>query len=179
MDGSIRARMEADLKDAMRSGDQTVRDTLRFALAALKNAQIDQRVVAREQDQENEGEEWIEDAEVPIRRDEPLSHHEELAVLRRQVKQRRESIHMFRQGGRRDLLDREEAQLRVLDAYLPPPLTNDQLTQLVQTAIAEVGASGMKDMKKVMPLVRERAGEDADGRQLAELIRTALTAGGT
>ncbi|CAA9546872.1 MAG: Transamidase GatB domain protein [uncultured Thermomicrobiales bacterium] len=154
MDVSIRERMEADLKDAMRSGDQTARDALRFVLAAFKNAQIDQRGA-------------------------PLSRDDELVVLRRQVKQRSESIEMFRAGNRADLVEREEAQLRVVERYLPPALSDDDLAELVRDAIAEVGATGLKEMGKVMPVAMARAGEQADGRRLSAMVRAALSSGDT
>ena len=93
---TLRERLESDLKEALRAGDTTARDTIRFTLAALKNAEIDKGG--------------------------PLNPTEEIALLQREAKRRAESIEQFRAGKRQDLVEREEAQLAVLRRYLPAPL---------------------------------------------------------
>jgi uncharacterized protein YqeY len=147
-DQALRQRLESDLKDAMRAGDQTARDTIRFLLAAVKNAEID--------------------------RGGPLSEAEGIAVLQKQAKQRQDSIEQFRAAGRTDLVDREEAQMQVLTRYLPAELSDDEVTALVAAVIAEVGASSPKDLGRVMPVLIERAAGRADGRRLSAAARSAL-----
>jgi uncharacterized protein YqeY len=145
---SIRDRMTADLKDAMRSGDTLSRDVIRYVLAALKNAQID------------------------AGRD--LTPEEETAVLRRQQKQRLESIEQFNAGHRDDLVDKESAQLTVLERYLPAGMSDEELQLLANDIVSELGASGPRDMSKVMPVLMERAGNRADGRRISAAARQAL-----
>lgn len=145
---SIRDRMTADLKDAMRSGDTLSRDVIRYVLAALKNAQID------------------------AGRD--LTPEEETAVLRRQQKQRLESIEQFKAGHRDDLVDKESAQLTVLERYLPAGMSDEELQLLANDIVSELGASGPRDMSKVMPVLMERAANRADGRRISAAARQAL-----
>jgi hypothetical protein len=148
MEGTLRDRLEADLKAALRAGDTIARDTIRFTLAALKNAEI-----------EKGG---------------PLTPTEELALLQREAKRRMESIEQFRAGNRQDLVEREEAQLAVLRRYLPSPLADEELAKLVADVIAETGAQGIKDMGKVMPVAMERVAGRADGRRVSAVVREAL-----
>lgn len=149
MEGTLRDRLETDLKAALRAGDTIARDTIRFTLAALKNAEI-----------EKGG---------------PLTPAEELALLQREAKRRMESIEQFRAGNRQDLVEREEAQLAVLRRYLPAPLSDEELATLVADVIAETGAQGIKDMGKVMPVVMERVAGRADGRRVSAVVREALS----
>jgi len=86
-----------------------------------------------------------------------------------------ESIEQFRAGNRQDLVEREEAQLAVLRRYLPAPLSDEELAQLVAQAIAETGAQGVKDMGKVMPVVMERVAGRAEGRRVSAVVREALS----
>jgi hypothetical protein len=146
---TLRERLESDLKEALRAGDTTARDTIRFTLAALKNAEID--------------------------KGRPLNPTEEIALLQREAKRRAESIEQFRAGKRQDLVEREEAQLAVLQRYLPAPLSEEELTKIIADTIAETGARGAKDMGKVMPLVMERVAGRADGRRVSALVRDALS----
>ncbi len=150
MDASLRQRLEDDLKVALKGGDQTARDTIRYTLAALKNAEIDKRG--------------------------PLTDDEATALLQREAKRRADSIDQFRAAKRDDLVAREEAQLAVLRRYLPAALSDDELSSLVSQVIAEVGAAGTKDMARVMPVLMERAAGRADGRRLSAAIREALSA---
>jgi uncharacterized protein YqeY len=147
---SIRQRMEADLKDAMRAGDQVSRDAIRYLLAAFKNAEIERR-----------GE---------------LSRDEGLAVLRRVQKQLADAIDQYRAGGRADLAEKEEAQLAVLKRYLPADVTDEELGAALDEIIAATGASGPRDMGKVMPALMARFGERADGRRLSQAVRERLAA---
>lgn len=145
---TLRGRLEADLKEAMRAGDQTARDTIRFVLAAVKNAEID--------------------------RGGPLSDAESGAVLQKQVKQRQDSIDQFRSAGRADLVAREEAQLGVVRRYLPAELSDTEVEELARSVAAEVGATSVKDLGRVMPVLIERAAGRADGRRLSAAARAVL-----
>lgn len=148
--GTLRSRLEADLKDAMRAGDQTARDTIRYLLSAVKNAEIEKRA--------------------------DLSEQEAIALLHRQAKQRQDSIDQFRSGGRDDLVEREEAQLAILRRYLPAALSDEELAELARSVVGEVGATTTKDLGKVMSLLVPRAAGRADGRRLNEAARKALDA---
>lgn len=152
MEGTLRQRLEADLKEAMRAGDSTARDTIRYTLAALKNAEI-----------EKGG---------------PLNPSEEIALLQREAKRRTDSIEQFRAGNRQDLVERESAQLSVLQRYLPQPLSDEELAALVRQVIAETGASSPKDMGKVMPVAMERVAGRADGKRVSTAVREALAQAG-
>src|SRR5688572_28807338 len=115
MADALRQQLQEDLKTAMKARDEVARDTLRYTLASIKNAEIDKGG--------------------------PLSDSEELALLQRETKRRVDSIDQFRKAGRQDLVDREESQLAVLKRYLPVELSDDELQALVRSAIAEIGAS--------------------------------------
>lgn len=145
---TLRARLEADLKLAMRSGDTESRDTIRFLLAAVKNAEIEKR-----------GE---------------LSDDDAIALLQRQAKRMNESIEQFRSGNRADLAEREAAQLAILKRYLPAELSDEELAQLARAAVQETGATGPKDMGKVMPLLMQRIAGRADGKRASAAVRAAL-----
>ena len=146
---TIRDRLQADLKTAMRERDENARDTIRYILSAIKNAEIDHR-----------GE---------------LSPDDAIAVLQKQAKQRQEAIEQFRSGQRGDLAEREEAQLAILKRYLPEELTDDEVLGLTREVVAETGANSMKDMSKVMPVLMGRAGRRADGRRLSAAVKAVLS----
>ena len=149
MIGSLRQQLEDDLKSAIKSGNTVARDTIRFTLASIKNAEIDKSG--------------------------SLTTFEELALMQRETKRRVDSIEQFRTAGRDDLVEREEAQLSVLKKYMPVELTEDELNQLVRDAIAEAGASDVKDLGKVMPIAIQRAAGRADGKRLSSAVREALS----
>lgn len=132
----------------MRGGDTIDRDTIRYLLAALKNAEIEKRGA--------------------------LEPTEELSLLQRQAKRQAESIEQFRAGGRDDLAQREEAQLAILKRYLPSEMSDDEVDQLVQEVVSEVGATSLKDMAKVMQVLIERSGGRASGSRLSASVRTLL-----
>jgi uncharacterized protein YqeY len=147
---SLKERLAADLKDAMRQHEQTRRDTLRMALAALHNAEIEAR-----------GE---------------LDEDAALAVLAKEAKTRRESIVEFQKGGRQDLVDKETAELEFISAYLPQQLSRDEIVEAARQVIQETGAAGPKDIGKVMPALMQRLQGRADGRLASEVVRELLTA---
>ncbi len=146
--GPIATRLTEDMKAAMRSGDTGSRDTLRYLLSGLKNASI--------------------------AAGQPLDEDAEVESLGRQAKQFRQSIEQFEAAGRDDLAAREREQLEVLERYLPAGLDDEAIRALVTAVADEVGASGPKDMKLVMPVAIERAGKGADGRRVNEIVREIL-----
>ena len=168
--GALDERLMADVKVAMRAGDTTRRDVIRFLRAALKNAQI-----ARIEFTEAQAEEGAT-IERAAERDQPLADEEELRVLQRQIKQRQDSIEQFGRAGRVDLVERESAQLAILQGYLPQGLSQDEIDAITSAIIAETGAHGAKDMKLVMPRLIERAAGRADSRALSESARRLLAA---
>ncbi|MGN6031809.1 MAG: GatB/YqeY domain-containing protein [Thermomicrobiales bacterium] len=147
-DSGLRARLETDMKQAMRDKDTETRDALRYVLAMVKNAEIDKRA--------------------------PLTSDEEIALLRTQVKQRQDSIEQFRNGGREDLAAREEIQVAIIERYLPQQMTDEELATFVRAGIAETGAAGPKDMGKVMGALNRQAGGRVDGRRLSAAVKDAL-----
>ena len=148
MSATIKAQLETDLKVAMKAGDITARETIRFTLAALKNAEIDKRA--------------------------PLDAREELDILKVQAKRRVDAIEQFTAAGRTDLVDRETAQFEVLKKYMPVELSDADLTALVARVIAEAGATGPKEIGKVMPLAIKAAGDAVSGKRLSDAVRQAL-----
>ncbi len=148
-DQPLDTQLLADLKTAMKAGDTTTRDTIRYTMASLKNARIDKGSA--------------------------LTAQEELVVLQRDAKRRHESIDQFRAAGRTDLVDKEEAELAVLQRYLPAELSDAEVNQLVQNALAETGASSPKDLGKLMPVLIRMADGRADGKRLNEAARAVLS----
>lgn len=145
---NIQQQMEADLKTAMKERDTETRDALRFVISAFKYAEIESRTT--------------------------LSDEEQLKVLRQQVKQRQDSIDQFRAGGRQDLVNKEETQLRVLERYLPQQMSDDDLAAFVASGIAETGATSPRDMGKVMSHLNKLADGRVDGRRLSTAVKDAL-----
>ena len=133
----------------MRARDAARLSTIRLALAAIKQREVDGRTE-------------LGDAEVT-------------AVLEKMIKQRRESIAQFEQANRKDLADAEKAELAVLSAYLPQQLGDAELDQAVAAAIAESGASGVKEMGKVMALLKTRLAGKADMGKVSNLVKTKLS----
>jgi uncharacterized protein len=142
------ARIEAELKDAMRSRDQVRVATLRLTLAALRAA------------------------EKELQR--PLKEDEELQVLQRERKRRAEAAEAFRHAGREEQAAREEAELEVLASLLPPPLDEPELERIVDDAIAETGATSLRDLGRVMADVMPQVAGRADGSAVSQLVREKL-----
>jgi uncharacterized protein YqeY len=139
----------ADLKAAMLAKDNIRRDTLRMLKSAIEYAKIEQK------------KEQLSDADI-------------LAVIKKQVKQRQDSIAGFDQGGRADLADKEKAEMAVLKSYLPEELSPDQLEEIVVAAIAETGAASKADMGKVMKVVQAKVAGRADNRAVSQMIGSKL-----
>ena len=147
---ALREQLREDLKSAMRAGDATRRNTIRMLEAAIKNAEIEKR-----------GQE-LPEADV-------------LAILQRQVKQRRDSIEQFERGGREDLAEIERAEIAVIEAYLPEQLSEAEIEAAARRVIEQTGASGPGDRGKVMgPLMKELRGK-ADGAAVNAAVSKLLS----
>ena len=155
----LRAQLPDDLKDAMRAGDGIRRDVLRSLLTAISNAEI-ARVNVKD---ESAARQELGDADV-------------LDVIRKQVKQRRESAEEYRKARRAELVAREDAEAEILSAYLPAELSRDEIAAVVQAAIAQTGASGPAGKAKVMPVVMGELKGKADGRIINEIVTELLGA---
>lgn len=147
---SLKNRIQEDMKTAMRSQDKQRLGCIRLILAALKQREVDERIE-------------LSDAHI-------------LAVLEKMIKQRRESLLHYEQAGRTDLAAQENFEIGVIQAYLPTPLTEAQLATLINEAIASTGAQSVRDMGKVMAIIKEQAQGRADMSQVSNLIKTRLQA---
>jgi uncharacterized protein YqeY len=105
----------------------------------------------------------------------PINEQDEIKLLQKLVKQRKDSATIYAEQGRQDLADPELAQVAVIETFLPEPLSEEALSQLIADCIAETGASGMKDMGKVVGLVNERAAGRAEGKLIAQLVKASLS----
>jgi uncharacterized protein len=145
---SLIARLEDELTVAMKERDATRRDALRLILSSLRSA------------------------EKELQR--PLHDDEELQVLQRERKRRLESIEAFESAGRMEQAAKEKSELEVLEEFMPEPLSDDELEQIVDDAIAEVGATSMRDLGRVMADVMPQIAGRADGSAVSQLVREKL-----
>ncbi|HXW74138.1 MAG TPA: GatB/YqeY domain-containing protein [Steroidobacteraceae bacterium] len=145
---ALKDRITEDMKSAMRAGEKQRLATIRLALAAIKQREVDERIS-------------LEDGQV-------------LAVLEKMIKQRREAIAQFQSGGRADLVAKENAEIAVLQGYLPAQLSEAEIDALIATAIATTGAASIKDMGKVMAVVKPQAQGRADMGALSARIKQKL-----
>jgi len=153
MSDSIIDRLNEDLKDAMRNKDKVRLRTLRSLRSALKNKEIDQR---------EEGAETV------------LSEQDQLSVLRKQVNQRKDSIEQYEDAGRDDLVEQEQAELEVLNEYMPAALSDDELEEILQEIVEDVGADSMADMGAVMGRAMDRLKGRVDGRRVQKTFQSLL-----
>ena len=142
------AEIKTQLEDAMREGDGARRDTLRLILSSLQGA------------------------EKELQR--PLSEDEELQVLQRERKKRLEAAEAFRNAGRGEQADKEEDELDVLEEFMPEPMSEDELEEIVDDVIAEVGATSMRDIGRVMADVMPQVAGRADGSAVSQIVREKL-----
>ncbi len=143
-DSALKDRIQTAVKEAMRSGDRSRLGVLRLITAAMKQHEVDQRT--------------------------DLTDDDVTALLSKMVKQRHESIEQYRAANRDDLAEKEEYELTVLQEFLPQPLTDDEVGELIDQAIAESGAESIRDMGKVMGLLKPRLQGRADmGKASAQL----------
>ena len=145
---SLKEQITEDMKTAMRAKDSARLGTVRLLLAALKQKEVDERVV-------------LTDADV-------------LSIIEKMLKQRRESIAQFEKAGRTDLADGEKFEIGVLSAYLPQQLSEAEVAEAIAGAIKESGAAGPKDMGKVMGLLKSRLASRTDMGKLSGLVKAKL-----
>lgn len=145
---SLSERIASDTKGAMKARDKSRVNALRMLRSALGNEQIQ---VGHE-----------------------LSEDEEIAVLRRQLKQREESAEAYREAGRAEQADSETAEAEVIRSYLPAPMSREEIERVADQAIEETGAAGMKDMGSVMGRAKELSENRAEGRELSAVVRERL-----
>ena len=145
---SLKRKLTDDLKQAMKSGDEVKRSSIRLLMAAIKNAEI-----ARQAD--------LEDADI-------------LGIIAKEVRQRKESIAAFKQGNRQDLVAREETELAILEDYLPQQVTREEIVEAARRIIEEVGAQGPGDKGKVMPRIIAQLKGRADGRDINAVVTELL-----
>jgi uncharacterized protein YqeY len=148
MTDTLIAEIKEQLADAMRERDDARRDTLRLILSSLQGA------------------------EKELQR--PLTEDEELQVLQRERKKRVEAADAFRNAGREEQADKEEAELEVLEEFMPEPLSEDELEEIVDNVIAEVGATSMREIGRVMADVMPQVAGRADGSAVSQLVREKL-----
>lgn len=145
----LKTRLTEEMKTAMRNKDKDRLGTLRMILAAIKQVEVDERI--------------------------EVSDERVLAILDKMAKQRRDAATQYRDAGRDDLADREEAELVIIQDFLPAALTEDQLEGLIQDAIQQTGANGVNDMGQVMGKLKPQVQGRADMGHVSRKVREALT----
>ena len=145
---SLKARIQDDVKNAMRSRDRESLAALRLITAAIKQKEVDERI--------------------------ELNDEQVLAVLDKMVKQRRESLEQFEKAGREDLAEKERFELGLIQDYLPEPLGEDELAALIQSTIDGLGASSIRDMGQVMSALRGQVQGRADMKAVSQAVKDQL-----
>jgi uncharacterized protein YqeY len=158
----------------MKSGDTLRRDTLRFLLAAIQRESVDRLQSTLERLNAEGKDEASRQAYVAEHRPADLDDAAVLDVLQKQGKMRRDSIDAFRKGDRPELAAKEEQELAIIQSYLPAQMSDADLRAIVERVVAETGASGPRDMGKVMPKVLAETKDRADGKKVAGLVAAML-----
>ena len=148
---TLQEKIDSDLKEAMKAKEAERLSVLRMVKSAMMNVAIEKHGAGGK-----------------------LADSDAIAVLRKQVKQRQDSVAGFEKGGRPELAEKERREIGILSSYLPQPLTAEEVASIVQAAIAESGASSKAQMGQVMKIVNEKAAGRADGRTLSEAVQKAL-----
>ena len=147
---SIQEKIQSQMSDAMRNKDQLRLSVLRMMKSAVKLKEVEKM--------------------------KPLEDNEVIGVLITLVKQRKDSVEQFRSGGREELAQKEEAEIKIIEEYLPAAASEDDIRRAIEEAVAETSASSMKDMGKVMKAARERlAGKTADGARVSQMVKEKLS----
>lgn len=144
----LKERIQNDMKDTMKARDQKRLGVIRLLLAAIKQREVDERIV--------------------------LDDNQILAVIEKMLKQRRDSLTQFQDAGRQDLADQESYEMTVLNEYLPDQLNETELTNLIEDALKETGATSMKDMGKVMAILKPKIQGRADAADVSKKIKAFL-----
>lgn len=147
---SLKTQLTEDMKTAMRAKDQVSLSTIRLINATIKQFEVDERTEA-------------DDAKV-------------ISILTKMVKQRKDSAKIYTEAGRQDLADKENAEIEILNRYLPQMMSAEEIKTVVEAAVAETGASGMADMGKVMGVLKTRLAGKADMGEVNKVLKAALTA---
>ena len=150
MPDTLKPRLQGDMKAAMKAGDKARLAVIRLMLAAIKQVEVDERIDP-------------DDARITT-------------ILDKMAKQRRESITQFESAGRDDLIAIEQAELEIIQEYLPEALSESQVIQLVEQSIVDTGAASIKDMGKLMGILRPQLQGRADMGKVSQLIKTRLSA---
>ena len=145
---SLKERLNRDLKEAMKAKDTFRRDTIRFLMSAIKQVEVDTR--------------------------KDLSDEDIVKIIQKSLKQRQEAAKQYKEGGREDLYEKEMKEAAILEEYLPKQLSDGELEAELKAIIAEVGASSMKDMGKVMGAATKKLAGRADGRRINEMVKKIL-----
>ncbi len=141
-------QLKEEQKNAMKAKDKLRLGTIRLALSAIKQREVDERIT--------------------------LNDDDIIAVLTKMVKQRRDSVSQYEAANRQDLADAEQAEITILEEFMPQPLTDEEVTTLVASAITQSEAAGMQDMGKVMALLKPQIQGRADMGKVSGLVRTKL-----
>lgn len=145
----LKQKLTDDLKQALRDGDKVRRSVIRLVIAAIRNAEIARQAT-------------LEDADI-------------LGIIAKEIRQRKESIEAFKQGQRQDLVAQEEAELAILEEYLPRQMTREEIIAEARRVITEVGAQGLGDKGKVMPRLIAQLKGRADGREINAVVTELLS----
>lgn len=145
---SLKLKINEDMKCAMKARETEKLSTIRMLLAAMKQVEVDERVA-------------LDDSRI-------------MAIITKMVKQRQDSVRIYREAGRDDMADKEAAEITVLQAYLPQQLSADEIAAAVANAIAQTGASGMSDMGKVMGILKGELAGRADMAVVSRLLKEKL-----
>jgi len=148
---NLENRIKEDLKTALKDGKKTDVSTLRMVISCIKNKRIDEMLKGD-----------LDDSKV-------------IGVIQKMVSQHKESIQQFKSGGREDLVTKETEELKVLENYLPQPVSQEELIAIVKEVIARTGASSMKNMGTVVKEVMEKAAGRADGKTISQMVKELLS----
>ncbi len=145
----LKERLQNDLKTAMKEKDTFRRDVIRFVMSAIKQIEVDER-------------KELTDADIE-------------AILVKQIKQRNDAIAQFKEGGREDLVQKNEREVEILRSYLPEPMSEEEVRAILAQIIDETGAKGMKEMGKVMGAAKAKIGSRAEGRVINAIAKELLS----
>ena len=149
---SLKDKIVADIKEAVKSGDQKKRDALRFLVSAIQNVEIEKK-----------------------KKEEGLNDEEVVEVIARSIKQHKDSVAQYEQGGRADLAAKEKKEIEILSVYMPSQAKEEEIRSEVKAAIAQIGAASMSDVGKVMGEVMKKLKGKADGNEVRKIVLEELS----
>ncbi len=148
---SLKEQIISELKESLKSGDSLKRDTLRFLSSAIKNVEIEKK-----------------------KKEEGLDDQETLEVIKRAIKQRKDSIEQYEKGGRGDLAEKEKKELEILSVYLPAQMNEEKIREEIKKVISETGADSQKDFGKVMGMAMKKLNGQAEGDLVKKIVQEEL-----